>query len=412
MAGVRLLLLEQSQVVSEGLQRLFDYLGIELTRLTNNEQVLPELVCARQADAPFRIAILDQPKHASDALVLGQAIRHLKELEELQLIVLTGLGHRGDAASFQQAGFDAYLNKPLSNSTLVRVLRRLLAPGAPARSAQREILTRYLVEQRDESRVTSQQFQGRILLVEDVPANRKVAGAMLRRLGLEVDMAENGRQAVLSWKTGEYDLIFMDCRMPEMDGYEATRIIRQQEQRGPHIPIIALTANAMPRERRHCLEAGMNDLVVKPFSKSDLANRLKSWLGAGGAKPVVQTVQGRHYSDPPERSETLDVPVLEKLKREMAEDFPEVMGAIRESIGEILSRLEQESDSLASEEVARLAHSLKSPCATIGAKHLYEMVGDFEKAANLGRTNEIPARLMGLKQEYHRVLNLLKERGI
>jgi CheY-like chemotaxis protein len=246
--------------------------------------------------------------------------------------------------------------------------------------------------------------------VEDVPANRKVACSMLHRLGLEVDITENGRQAILLWKTGDYDLIFMDCRMPEMDGYEATRIIRQQEQQGPHIPIIALTANAMPRERQRCLEAGMNDLLVKPLTKSGLANCLKSWLGSS-TKPVVQTSRSSRFLEASDRFATLDFLVLERLEREMGEDFGEVMEAIRQSIGDILIKLEQEPRSLIADEVGRLAHSLKSPCATIGANYLYEMASDLEKVANQGRVDDVPARLMGLKQEYQRVQSLLSERG-
>jgi PAS domain S-box-containing protein len=411
MNGVRLLLLEQSNLLSKGLERLFDYLGVELTRLISNEQVLPELLAASQADVPYQIAILDQPKHASDALVLGQAIRHLKELDSLQLIALTGLGHRGDAASFKQTGFDAYLNKPLNNSTLIRFLRRLLADPEQKRAAEREILTRYLVEQRYESRITRQQFQGRILLAEDVPANRKVAGSMLRRMGLEVDIAENGKQAILLWKTGDYDLIFMDCRMPEMDGYEATRFIRQQERQGPHVPIIALTANAMPREQQQCRAAGMNDLVIKPFSKSDLANSLKCWLGSTATATAAAPQKSGYLPEPSTRLETLELAALERLELEMGEDFQEVMEAIRQSIEEILLKLEQDPGSLAPDEVARLAHSLKSPSATIGARLLYEMASDFEQTADQGRVTDIPAFMQGIKQEYRRILNLMRERG-
>jgi CheY-like chemotaxis protein len=286
-----------------------------------------------------------------------------------------------------------------------------LADPEQKRAAEREILTRYLVEQRYESRITRQQFQGRILLAEDVPANRKFAGSMLRRMGLEVDIAENGKQAVLLWKTGDYDLIFMDCRMPEMDGYEATRFIRRQERQGPHVPIIALTANAMPREQQQCRAAGMNDLVIKPFSKSDLANCLKCWLDSTATAPEAAPQKRGYSPEPSTRQETLDLAALERLELEMGEDFQEVMEAIRQSIEEILLKLEQDPGSLAPDEVARLAHSLKSPSATIGARLLYEMASDFEQTADRGRVRDIPARVQGMKQEYRRILNLMRERG-
>lgn len=410
MPGIRLLLLDQSKAAHHSLKQLFDYLGIIATKLSNGEQVLPELIRASQTGEPYQIAILDQPKQASDAIVLGQAIRHLSELHDLQLLVLTGLGHRGDAADFKRAGFDAYLNKPLSSTTLVKVLRCLLEAENGEKAREREIITRYLVEQRDESRITTEQFHGRILLVEDVLANRKVAGAMLRRLGVTVDFAENGLQAVVQWQKGGYDLIFMDCRMPEMDGYAATRIIRQQEQH-KQIPIVALTANALPRDRQLCREAGMDDIILKPFSKSDLASCLKKWLGVDEASLRLQV---QYRREPEFRSDSLlnlDFSVLERLEAEMGEDFSEVMGAIRQSISEILLKLEQEHATLPPNEVIRLAHSLKSPSATIGAKHLYAMASDFEQAADQGKVIDIPARLMGLKQEFQQVLNLMSERG-
>jgi CheY-like chemotaxis protein len=186
-------------------------------------------------------------------------------------------------------------------------------------------------------------------------------------------------------------------------------MIRQQEQ-DRHIPIIALTANAMPRDHQLCYEAGMDDLVVKPFTKTDLANSLKRWLEFSAATPH-QPPQGVRSAEAPDRLTTLDFPVLERLEREMGEDFHEVMGAIRQSIDEILIKLEQEASSLPAAEVTRLAHSLKSPSATIGARYLYEMARDFEHAADQGPVIDIPARLMGLKQEYQRVLNLMRERG-
>ncbi len=181
--------------------------------------VLPKLKQAVKEVDPFQIAILDQPRHTSDGIVLGQAIRKLSEFDGLRLIALTGLGHRGDAAAFKKAGFSAYLNKPVLDSTLVMTMRSVLNNRDPGG----EIVTRHLMEDEHESRLAANSFNGRVLLVDDVRANQKVAESMLIKLGVEVDLAENGLHAILQWKKGDYDLIYMDCRMPEMDGYEATR---------------------------------------------------------------------------------------------------------------------------------------------------------------------------------------------
>ncbi|MCP5152648.1 MAG: response regulator [Ectothiorhodospiraceae bacterium] len=125
-------------------------------------------------------------------------------------------------------------------------------------------------------------LRGRVLVAEDVVMNQKVATAILRRLGLEVDLAEDGRQAVERWRGGQYDLVLMDCHMPEMDGYEATRRIRATEAASgaaTRIPIVALTANAMPEDRAHCIQCGMDDFVAKPFSREALSKVLSRWLG-------------------------------------------------------------------------------------------------------------------------------------
>ncbi|MEN8168024.1 MAG: PAS domain-containing protein, partial [Pseudomonadota bacterium] len=368
--GVKILILDQSVECGRVLERLFNYLGMRTRRLSEKELVLAELIEAAQSGDPYRVTILDQPKHASDGIVLGQAIRHLPALKDLHLLALTGLGLRGDAASFKRAGFDAYLNKPLSSSTLVKIMCSLLENKEDYGHMGKEILTRHLVEKNDESRIQAQEFEGRVLLVEDVPANQKVAGTMLRKLGVVVDFAENGVHALLQWKRGKYDLIFMDCRMPEMDGYEATRIIRQQEK-GASVPIVALTANATFTDRQKCINVGMNDIVTKPFRKADLANSLRRWLATDN--PELQRGEDNVENGSSATQKTLDPVVLEKLREEMDDDFGKVLDAIRQGIEEIIRRLEDEYASLPSKEVARLAHSLISPSAKVGAMCLYGM---------------------------------------
>ncbi len=122
---------------------------------------------------------------------------------------------------------------------------------------------------------------GHILLAEDNAVNQKVASALLVKLGLKVDVAADGAAAVARWREGRYDAILMDCTMPGMDGYEATRQIRQLEQgTGKHTPIIALTANALEEARQECLAAGMDDFATKPVRLDTLKPLLAAWLAA------------------------------------------------------------------------------------------------------------------------------------
>jgi len=129
-----------------------------------------------------------------------------------------------------------------------------------------------------DSKKSEEKFEAHVLLVEDVLVNQKIAGAMLSNLGVTNDIASDGVEAIELWSKNQYDLIFMDCRMPNMDGYQATQSIRQQEKEGEYISILALTANATEEDREKCISSGMDDIILKPFAANDLSLALSKWL--------------------------------------------------------------------------------------------------------------------------------------
>ena len=135
------------------------------------------------------------------------------------------------------------------------------------------LITRHTLSQSPTAATT------RLLLAEDNPVNQKVACKMLEKLGYRVDVASNGQEAVADHERMRYPLIFMDCQMPEVDGFEATALIRKMEGRSAHTPIVAMTANAMQGDRERCLDAGMDDYVAKPVRPKDLQTVLDTWLG-------------------------------------------------------------------------------------------------------------------------------------
>jgi len=136
----------------------------------------------------------------------------------------------------------------------------------------------YIQNNKEKKLITDSKFVGHVLLVEDVLINQKIAEAMLKQMGLTCDVASDGDEAVEMWRKNTYDLIFMDCRMPNMDGYEATQIIRSEEVVNEHIPVLALTANATKEDRETCIASGMDEVILKPFQASDLSSALSEWL--------------------------------------------------------------------------------------------------------------------------------------
>jgi signal transduction histidine kinase/CheY-like chemotaxis protein len=221
------------------------------------------MTAAREAGRPFEIVLIDQRMPDCDGLEFGHRIKEDARLQSTRVILLTSSERLGNEQDFAALGFAGILSKPVSHRDLHDSLQVALSTGAErGRSFTRSIAMHEhaSVERRHERR--------NILLAEDNAVNEKVACRTLEKLGYQVGIARNGREAVTAWQTGQYDLILMDCQMPVLDGYDATREIRRREAAGCHIPIVALTAHAMKDDDRKCHAAGMDDYLTKPIDRA------------------------------------------------------------------------------------------------------------------------------------------------
>ena len=239
----------------------------------------------RQAAAegqPFEIAIIDMYMPEMDGETLCGLIQADPRLASTHRVMLTSASLRGDGERFREAGFDAYLTKPIKEDHFRRCLAALR--GADTARAPLPMLTRHTLEE-------SIRREIRILLVEDNLTNQKVACAMMRKHGYHVDIAENGQEALAALQKTVYHLVLMDCEMPTMDGFEATRRLRSGNPPvlDPHIPVIAMTASAMQGDRERCLAAGMNDYLSKPVSKSELVAAIERAIGSVGSALIQST---------------------------------------------------------------------------------------------------------------------------
>ena len=237
---------------------------------------LPLLRQAAQDGKPFDLAIIDMHMPGMNGMELGAAIKADPALRQTKLVLLTSLGQRGDAKLAQAAGFSGYLTKPVRKAHLYDCLRLVMGQTSTAPGGQG-------TEQPEPSLITRHQVaelhaQVKLLVVDDNPINQKVAVKMLEKLGYRVDVAGNGNEALAALTRHRYNLVFMDCQMPELDGFKTTRMIRSHEQPGTRLPIIAMTANAMQGDREHCLSSGMDDFVSKPVKSQDLSKVLTQWL--------------------------------------------------------------------------------------------------------------------------------------
>jgi CheY-like chemotaxis protein len=224
----------------------------------------------------LRIGLIDIDIPGLESTEISGALKYDLGLKDLQLIAVTSVPLRGDGDRLRQVGYVGYLNKPLSNSVLHGVMVEVLQLKDRAGLAvgPTPLVTRHSINQAGQWGVA----EPKILLVEDNPINQRVALKLLQKLGLKADVASSGRKALDALDKQQYDLILMDCQMPEMDGYAATGEIRKREGDSRHTPICAITANALAGDRDKCLAAGMDDYVSKPISLPDLQAALERLL--------------------------------------------------------------------------------------------------------------------------------------
>ncbi|MCO7224959.1 PAS domain S-box protein [Pleionea sp. CnH1-48] len=239
----------------------------------------------------FKVAFIDKDLKGVNGIELGKKIRRESKFDSMKMIMMTSIGQRGDAKQLADIGFCAYFPKPATTADLFDALAVVLAGGDVLEEAKPLVTHHYLSELRHEGlekekRNLSMEALSdiRLLLVEDNFVNQVVAKGVLKKIGLACDIAADGSEAINTLtqasESEPYELILMDCQMPVMDGYEATRNIRSGEAglRYKNIPIIAMTANAMKGDREKCILSGMNDYLTKPVDVKALENKIRYWM--------------------------------------------------------------------------------------------------------------------------------------
>ncbi len=387
LAGKRLLLVDDNLASREALLQQLSSWNLKVTAAESGDQALQLL---REGEGePVDLALIDYQLPDMDGVDLAGRIREELGAKRPRLVLLTAAGIYQDAEGARQSGIALYLTKPVREGNLLRALLSLAGGGGEARESAPGVL----------QPVTRPDFAARrILVVEDNPVNREVAVEILKKSGCLVDVVCNGREAVDAWSRNSYDLILMDCEMPEMDGLTATSIIRRREglrQGNMHVPIVALTAHAMVGDREKCLAAGMDDYLGKPFRQDDLLRALRKWLPAREhrvARKAPTPPRPRNLPKLPALptagsdvidSQALDnfrlmeragsTGLLEKIIRLFLSDAPRLMESLREAV--------QAGDL---EALTLTAHSLKSSSATLGANALAETCRQMESLGRAG----------------------------
>jgi PAS domain S-box-containing protein len=403
--GVRALIVDDNASSRNLLSARLAAWGLRPSAQPDGPSALQALLQAQAQNDPFRVALLDMRMPGMDGETLGRTIRADARLADTHLVMLTSVGARGDARRFQESGFAAYASKPIRQEELYAMLSLALAERTE--TAGTAIVTRHT------ARETRDQFadrKARILLAEDNLVNRQVILGILKKMGLYADAVANGAEALKALQTQPYDLVLMDVQMPELDGIEATRLIRQPQSTtlNPRIPIIALTANAMRGDRESFLAAGMNDHVAKPVSRRALADALERWLPpppAGGDRAAwTAAADGagaspRGEADTSANSAAADGPSAPHepapanafdraamLDRVLGDEdlAKEVLATFLDDLPLQITRLETCLKHGDTTGVEHQAHLIKGAAANIGGELLRHVAETMERAARTG----------------------------
>jgi len=394
---LKVLVVDENDTNCALMMSLLDGLGCRHRALRDVAAALSELRLAAQADDPYRVAFLNWKLPETDGTELGSRIANDSDLRGTVLLLMSPLGQEQDADSLRQRGFAGRLCKPIWESSLREALMLVLHDKGASPPVESSHATAPISPPAPPSA-----SKGRVRVVEDNATNQLVALAILQKIGHQVDVVAGGVDAIDMLRRSDYDIVLMDCEMPNLDGYETTRRIRRESYsaRNPHIPIVAMTANAMQGDRERCLAAGMDDYLAKPVEPEKLAEILVKWL-----RPSKQR-ESPGLDISPSRLSPLVVFEQQQLLSRLSGDKAlarEIIAVFIEDAPQQLEKLKQQITLSDSRQAVACAHNLKGAAATVAAPTLASLCAQIQQAAADGDFPGAAALFKQLEKEFERL---------
>ena len=363
----RALVVYENANARDALREMLTGFGLECETAADGSAALERLRTAQQSSAPIDVALLDLCLQGTNGVTLARQIAADENVPTPRFFLLTSFVEDVDQEELRAASITTCLAKPVRASSLFDALvdEFQAPPGEREQSAA-------------ETTRQEQRIGRHVLLAEDNQTNQIFAREVLKQAGHTCVVANNGVEAVREFETGTFDVVLMDCQMPEMDGFEATQAIRSHEQvqgDGGHIPIIALTANAIEGDRENCLAAGMDEYVSKPMNPSELLDKIDQLTADLPAREVQ--VGETAVTDESPADEPADVPINrdELIARCMNNPkfVDRMLGRFEEEAQALVDAIETASNSGDVDQTRIAAHSLKGAAGTMAANHLREL---------------------------------------
>ncbi|HWN57657.1 MAG TPA: response regulator [Methylomirabilota bacterium] len=409
--GKRVLVVDANSAAAQWICRQISSMGLECETALTSAEALEILFRSHATPSRFDSALIDLDSGALNGIELGRAIHADPRLREMRLIALHKFGHRPDYPALEAAGFHTSTSKPIRQSRLFDCLARAVAleysdsdlsaqiSDSPSKRSISALPSRH---QLSSTVVAETGSRVRILSVEDHPVNQRVVLKMLERLGYQGEGVSNGREAVEAVRKHDYDIILMDCQMPEMDGYAATRAIRTEFRGTRGKVIIGVTANALNDDRQKCLDAGMDGYLSKPLLMEALAATLARWLAVSGGDNSKRVAAP---SGAPDVS-AIDMRAIAEFanRDEAGEDFiANIIAVFLADMGERVGAAGLQVSAHDNAGLAATAHAIKGSSGHFGAAHLMKLCAAIEDQVRKGKTDGIDAAVNSMIAEMERV---------
>jgi PAS domain S-box-containing protein len=407
----RVLVLDDNAVNRAIVEAQLSRMGVRVAVASSGSEALEKVREAQRAgcsDGAFDATLVDYRLPDMDGEQVGKALRAEPALARLGLLMLSSSAQRGEAAGVEAVGFDAYLMKPVRAEILSSALALVLERKRQGKSGA--LITRHTVTEAGpaQERLPALAAPLHVLLAEDNLVNQKLARKMLEDMGATLVVAEDGFQVLVALEQSAFDVVLMDCQMPGMDGFVATSRVREQERlRGGHIPIVAMTANALTGDREQCLAMGMDDYISKPITRRGLWSVLSRWIGEGGAGASAPAAPPSIAPLAEPDQPALDERRLEEMK-ELFESSPGgFYGEMLEPYLSItegqLRDLERSLENGDTESTRIIGHTLKGSSLNMGFVGMGSHAANVEMAAKEGKLENPGSLAVALHDEFRRV---------
>ncbi len=399
--NLRVLVVDDNEVNRRIVEEQLGSCDARISQASSAPEGLQMMREAAAAANPFQIAVVDHQMPRMDGLTFGHEVKADAALRNTVLVMLSSLGQRHLTVELREAGFVACLSKAVYASQLIRTVAEAwtTSHGGGGHAAT-------------EPKPALPVIRARVLVAEDNVANQKVAVRLLEKFGCRVDVAATGAEAVRLLRLLSYDLVFMDCQMPEMNGYEATREIRRQKGPNRKVPIIAMTANAMAGDREDCLAAGMDDYIAKPIEVDQMVEMLQRW-----ARPAAEPDRGKPTPPPAASSTTpatppatvpaVDAEAIDRLRGLADGDslsfLKDILGTFRDDTAQRLATLRTAAAAKHAGGLRQAAHAIKGSSLNVGAFVLAELCQKVEQLAESGSLDAVAGLVAQIEQEFERV---------